>query len=378
MSSKHTNFDLVINSKQLRDLAEDLNQQPRIAVDTESNSLFAYREQVCLIQFSTPQRDSLVDPLALDDLSPLAPVFDNPQVEKLFHAAEYDLLTLQRDFNFNFNNIFDTMVAVRVLGRKKIGLGSLLEQEFGILLQKKYQRANWGKRPLPKAMLDYARLDTHYLIALRHRLHHELLQKGLLELAQEDFSRLCCLNGNGPEPGLPSIWRMRGVRDLSPQQASILQRLVEYRQQQARQADLPLFKMFSDKTLVELAAAEPRSKADLQGIFGLTPRNLHKHTEGLLQAVNQGLADDPISRPRRPRLPDDHIERLETLRQWRKTRAREIGVESDVVLPRDIMERLARRDPASTQELHQLLDEIPWRRKRFGSEIATVLNIAHN
>lgn len=378
MSDKHLNFDLVINSQQLRALAEDLNRQPRIAVDTESNSLYAYREQVCLIQFSTPQRDALVDPLALDDLSPLAPVFANPQVEKLFHAAEYDLLTLRRDFNYEFNNIFDTMVAVRVLGREKVGLGSVLEQEFGIVLEKKYQRANWGRRPLPKAMLDYARLDTHYLIPLRQKLHHELVQKQRLELAQEDFARLCCLNGNGPEPGLPSIWRMRGVKDLTPKQASILQRLVEYRQQQARQADLPLFKMFSDKTLVEIAAAEPRSKANLASIYGLTPNKLHRHARGLLQAVRQGLEDEPAYRPRRPRLPDEQIERLETLRLWRKTRAREMGVESDIVLPRDIMERIARKNPSRSQELHDLLEEIPWRRERFSGEIADVLNIYQN
>jgi ribonuclease D len=108
----------------LKRLAHILADQPTIAVDTESNSLFAYREQVCLIQFSTRDTDYLVDPLALDDLSSLEPIFSSPAINKTFHAAEYDLICLKHDFNFSFSNLFDTMLAARILGRKEIGLGS--------------------------------------------------------------------------------------------------------------------------------------------------------------------------------------------------------------------------------------------------------------
>jgi ribonuclease D len=111
----------------LHKLAERLCREGILAVDTESNSLFAYQEQVCLIQFSTPEMDYLVDPLALEDLSPLGEVFSAEGTEKVFHAAEYDLICLSRDFGFEFANLFDTMVAARILGRKAVGLGSLLE-----------------------------------------------------------------------------------------------------------------------------------------------------------------------------------------------------------------------------------------------------------
>src|SRR5512135_2846081 len=86
----------------LQQMVVDLANQPRVAVDTESNSLHAYREQVCLIQFSTPRTDYVVDPLAFDDLSSLGPLFSNPAIEKVFHAAEYDLICLRRDFGFEF------------------------------------------------------------------------------------------------------------------------------------------------------------------------------------------------------------------------------------------------------------------------------------
>ena len=117
---------VITHAAALRTLAKELQRHPIIAVDTESNSLYAYRERVCLIQFSTPLADTLVDPLALDDLTPLAPIFADPKIEKVFHAAEYDLICLKRDFGFEFANLFDTLVAARILGRKQVGLGAIL------------------------------------------------------------------------------------------------------------------------------------------------------------------------------------------------------------------------------------------------------------
>lgn len=151
-------------------LASLLQEEPVIGVDTESNSLFAYQEQVCLIQFSTAGDDYLVDPLALKDLSALAPVFANPAIEKVFHAGEYDLICLKRDYGFTFDNLFDTMLAARILGLPGLGLGTMLEQEFSIQADKRLQRANWARRPLTTSMMAYARMDTHYLVALRDML----------------------------------------------------------------------------------------------------------------------------------------------------------------------------------------------------------------
>src|SRR5689334_8150940 len=166
----------------LRDMAETLSAQPCIAVDTEANSLHAYRERVCLIQFSIPGADYLVDPLALDDLTYLAPIFADAHIEKIFHAAEYDVIGLHRDFDFVFANIFDTMVAARTLGYAAVGLGSLLAEKFNLDLDKHNQKADWGQRPLSDELVDYARLDTRYLIPLRELLEAELREKERWEL----------------------------------------------------------------------------------------------------------------------------------------------------------------------------------------------------
>ena len=124
--------ELIQSSSQLDRLVNELSCQPRIAVDTESNSLHAYRERVCLIQFSTAETDYLVDPLALDGLDILGPIFADPKIEKVFHAAEYDLICLRRDYGFNFANLFDTMQAGRILGRKLAGLDRLIEEKFNL------------------------------------------------------------------------------------------------------------------------------------------------------------------------------------------------------------------------------------------------------
>jgi ribonuclease D len=364
---------LITRPGPLRDLVERLSREPVLAVDTESNSLYAYREQVCLIQFSTPGEDILVDPLALDDLSPLSELFADPQIEKVFHAAEYDLITLKRDFDFKFENLFDTMVAARILGWEEVGLGSILKAEFRVQLNKRFQRANWGQRPLPRELLSYARLDTRFLIPLRERLKDELQEKGLLALAREDFNRLRHVNGRAPAELPEACWRVSGAYDLSGQEAAVLQELCRYRDQVARSLNRPLFKVIGDRSLLAIATAAPGDLRELRRSGVLSPRQLQRHGEALVRAVRRGLRAKPIYPPRSPRPEDSFLARLEALRNWRKRRAREMGVSSDVVLPRDLMFTLAAENPQEGQALAEVMKDVPWRLEQFGGEILEVL-----
>src|SRR5262245_9200776 len=125
---------LVADDDSLGRLAGALASCPVVAVDTESNSLHAYREQVCLIQFSIPTADYIVDPIALPNVTPLAPFFANPEQQKVFHGAEYDLLCLRRDYGFAFTNVFDTMSAARTLGWPQVGLAATLDTQFGVTM----------------------------------------------------------------------------------------------------------------------------------------------------------------------------------------------------------------------------------------------------
>ncbi len=214
LTSPITPAEWINRQQQLDDLASRLIRERTIAVDTESNSLYAYQEQVCLVQFSAGSADFLVDGVAGLDLTLLGGLFADPGIEKIFHAAEYDIICLKRDYGFHFSNVFDTMHAARILGMEKLSLANLLEEFFGLQLTKRFQKADWGKRPLPAAMREYARTDTRYLIPLREKLHDLLSQKDLLLLAQEDFRRLCGVSPTTQT--LPCMPRSAATTSLNP------------------------------------------------------------------------------------------------------------------------------------------------------------------
>jgi ribonuclease D len=362
------------NIIELEVLVQKLQSYKTLGVDTESNSLYAYQEQVCLIQFSTPDEDFLIDPLAIQNLEALQSIFSNPGIEKIFHAAEYDLICLRRDFGVETRNLFDTMVAARILGRKEVGLGALLQAEFGVRLEKRFQRANWGQRPLTDEQLEYARMDTHYLIALREKLAAELAQRELTSLAEEDFGRLAfnnheeAGNNHGNAQNL-NCWRINGAYDLKPQQVAVLQELCAYRDDIARQLNRPLFKVMNDQTLIAIASVTPNNMEQLHKLPGMSSGQMRRHGHQLLRAVQRGLEAAPVIRPRTKR-PDPKIsERLEVLQSWRKKAATHMDVPSDVVLPRDLMKQIALENPLNLDELGAIMKSVPWRMEHFGEKI---------
>jgi len=356
----------VATQSELHALVKELSQHSSVAVDTESNSLYAYHEQVCLIQFSTTGTDYLVDPLALDSISMLEKIFANPKIEKIFHAAEYDLICLKRDFDFSVTNIFDTRWAVRVLGYAKDGLDGLLGEKFNVKVNKKYQKADWGKRPLSAEQINYARLDTHYLLPLKDMLQAELDEKGLLQLAREDFERACDVEIPAVKPVL---WeRVANNHSFSTRELTILKEVFECRERIAADLDRPTFKVIGDKILLEIAHLPPQHLDDLFGL-GLSHKQVKLWGKDVLQAVERGQTA-PVVKPQQPERPDDaFLSRLDALKTWRKNAARKMKVESDVVLPRQLMETIAENAPRNIPELSDLLSGSAWRMARFGPQI---------
>lgn len=362
----------------LRDLAKKLRQVTRVAIDTESNSLFAYQERVCLIQLSTDQEDFLIDPLAFNkpgDLSPLGELTADPSIEKVFHAAEYDVMCLRRDFGFDFANLFDTMIAARVLGWEQIGLGHLLESYFGVKTSKRHQRANWGRRPLPKDMLRYAQMDTHYLLSIRDDIHARLESGGHLEEARELFDEVCTARWNGQGFAPDGFWYINGARDLSPRQLAILQALYLYREEQARRRNLPPFKVMGDKTLVALAETVPTSTSDMIYLPGMNERQVRRYGTGILKAIQRGLKAAPPKRSRQQHhRPSEAVhQRFEALRQWRKERAAQRGVPSDIIVSKEALWEVAHVAPRNWEQFRKLRKLGPWRKKTYGDEILAVL-----
>ncbi|MBN1564361.1 MAG: ribonuclease D [Anaerolineae bacterium] len=366
-------------TSELRKLVDRLRNQPVLAVDTESNSLYAYYEQVCLVQLSAREdgqvTDFIVDPLALDDMSPLGDLLADPQIEIIFHAAEYDIITLKRDFAYTFSNIFDTMLSARICGWPRTGLGNILEEQFNVKADKKHQRADWSKRPLPADQLLYAQMDTHYLPALRDILCDELDRRGRLAEAREIFAELPDLPPTSHNFDPEGYWRINAARNLRRSQMGIVRELYLLRDEIAKQRDWPPFKIFGDKALVRIAELAPRRVEDLYDVKGLNSRLVQREGNHILEAVARGRRAEPPQPPRRSHnIPAQDIQqRYDALHEWRKERAAERGVESDVIVSRDTLWALARRHPTSETELETIPGLGPWRRAEYGAELIAVL-----
>jgi len=364
---------LVNSQETLSHLVADLKNQTSIAIDTESNSLHSYQERVCLIQISTPDADYLIDPFPIQDMSALGEVFADPSIQKVFHAGDYDLATLKRDFDFEFANIFDTMLAATALAEPSIGLAALLEKYYDLHLVKKYQRANWGKRPLDPEMLSYAQGDSHYLLQLRDLLVDKLRAVGRLKNVLEDSAALARITPPMKDHE-EDLWKVKGSQDLNPTALSLLKELNHLRETIAEQRDVPPFKVFSNKVLIEIASTQPHYLEELSLLPSLSPSLIKRYGKQLMQVVKAWRENPVAVKPRKNhRLSDRELKLREKLGDWRKEVGEKEGVPSNAVLSRDLVELLAHHDPQSDEELARVMQDYPNHNKQYGKQILSLI-----
>lgn len=348
-----------------------LLKEDSLAVDTEANSMYAYRERVCLIQISTQAQDLIIDPLAINDLSRLGTLFCDPKIEIIFHASEYDLMGLQRDYAFSVNNLFDTMIAARLLGYKQIGLANLLKDKFEITLNKNYQRADWGARPLSAEMIAYAAEDTRHLFGLRNCLRAELLEKDLWQLAQEDFKRASYISP-AENNHRPCWQKAMGKNELTERQQILLNALCAARERLAEKFDRPLFKVMEDSVLLKISQAEPESMDELREC-GLTENQARRFGKTILKAIMDSKQLPPVVVKQNQRHPGWYLKRMEKLKAWRKEKGEALGVESDIVLPKVYLHPLVEDRALSAEALARIIADSPYRLERYGEEILELL-----
>ena len=382
---------VIRTTAQLNTLLPQLLSAPAVAVDTEADSLYAYFHKVCLIQLSVRQTegtngqdiaDYILDPLAIEmDLRPLGALFAAPQVVKVFHAAENDVLMLKRDYGFTFVNVFDTLWAARILGWHEIGLGAILEKQFDVVMDKRMQRANWGKRPLTRAQLSYARMDTHFLLDLRARLEQDLRQRGRLAEAQEVFAHMTSVAYVHRPFDPDGFWRLRGARELEGSHLAALQAAYVWREEKARTLDQPPFKVLADQTLISLAERLPATLKELLEMSGINPGLMRRCGDDLVRAMQKAAAGPTPTPPKRLhhhliRTDEGTSARYEALRAWRTARAVERGVDPDVVMTNEMLMIIARQAPTTFTDLAACDGFGPVKQTLYGHEILDVLGHA--
>ncbi len=366
---------VITQPHQLKLLLAELEEAGRFALDTESNSMYAYHYQVCLIQISTDERDVIIDPLALRELEPLGDLVARTDVEVTMHAAENDILLLHRDFGWTFGRVFDTLWGARILGWSNPGLASILKKRFGITLDKRMQRTDWGKRPLSPEQLAYARLDTHFLLPLRDAIARELRESGRWQEAQEVFDELRAIRWEAK--AAPSFWRLSGARDLEPQQQAVLKALFDWREQRASQRNVPPYRILRNDLLMTLAREMPQTEEQLRALPGF-PRRFPGHlARKLLHIIQRGRQAPPPPFPNRHdgQRPDDAaLARYEALRQWRTQKAQARGVDPDVVMTNRKLMAIAKANPGNMEDLRALGLLGPWRLQTYGPDILEALH----
>ncbi len=368
---------ILTTTEEVAELAAKLQQEQVIAVDLEADSMHNYQEKVCLLQVSTEAETVLLDPLAGAELEPLKAVLSDPQIRKIFHAADYDIRCLARDFNIEINGLFDTMISCQFLGEEKFGLADVLRKYFEVELDKQYQRADWSKRPLSEGMIRYAAEDTCHLHRLVDILEQRLIEKGRLEWVQEEFTLLEQVRF--ADNGGPLFLRFKGAGTLDPRQLAVLENLLQWRDDEARRRDCPLYKVLGNKSLLHLAKLKPTGRNKLQQVEGLSPRLIDRYGGKLLQQVELALdlaeSELPVYPRGERRLKDPQVDkRMSRLKDWRKKVAAQLELDPGVLINNSLLEELARQQPGSEQDLEQISLLKNWQRKVLGEGILRALN----
>ena len=313
-----------------------------LAIDTEADSLHAYPEKVCLIQISTAAGDRLVDPLAGFDLAPFLEALAGREL--IFHAADYDLRLLRKHHDFVPTEIFDTMLAARLLGEKQFGLGALVEKFLGVKLDKGPQKADWAQRPLTQRMEDYARNDTRFLKTLEEKLRAELTAKGRLAWHQESCARLIAESSVPPVIDPDDVWRIKGSTFLEKPALAVLRELWHWREREAVAASRPPFFVLSHETMVAVSVAV----SEHQPFEPMIPPRMHpRRRENLLAAIRAAQAVPPEQFPEKirhhsQRPTEAEFRRFRELEKIRDHHAHGLQLDPTLIAPKSVLGDLAR------------------------------------
>jgi len=376
-SSAPPAYHLVETQSALEAFAGKATRSAAVAVDLEADSMFHYREKVCLLQMCANGETVVIDPLKVPDLSALKPLFADPSIRKVFHGADYDVRSLYRDFGISINNLFDTQLACMYLGRPGTSLEAVVARQFGVELDKKYQKKDWSRRPLPEEMVSYAASDVIYLIPLAEALVQELAALGRLAWVEEGCALLSQVRPQDNHTQ-PYFLRFSGAGHLSPRQLAALEALLGIRDTLAQQKDRPLFKIMSNAALLKISTTLPADLKQLKATNVLSAKQIDMYGQSITAAVQQAqqlpasqLPVYPRQRAQRlsPRIPP----RVKALRAWRDELATQMELDPALLLNKALIRDIAIQQPKRVSQLREVPGIHQWQIDAFGEKIVDTL-----
>jgi len=370
-------YSYIDKNQALEEMLPRLKSCKVAAIDIEADSLHSYYEKVCLIQVGLNDENYIVDPLAGLDLAEFLNVLANKDI--LLHSVDYDLRMLRRSFGFRpKRSVYDTMCAAQLLGLEQKGLAGLIERFFGVVMCKRNKKSDWSRRPLSEDQLQYAGDDTRYLASLAEILHERLRQLHRYEWYRESCECAVEATAEDVSRDAENAWRIRGLKGLGRSQLAYVRGLWNWREKEARRADLPPFKILGNSRLIEIAVwADINPNAPL-GAGPALPRNYRGKRLAAIEKVIRNVGDMAESqwpefrRPQRNPLAPLSGRKVERLKNACARLAEKLNIEAPVLASRATIEAIVRKHSGSVEEI--VVDGLlmKWQAKLLAQDIHTL------
>ena len=371
------NYKFIESDIELKNVCDDLLKEKIIGVDLEADSMYCFKEKICLIQIATAKEAFLVDPFEIKEISPFIKVLENDDMIKVFHGADFDIRSLDRDYQALVKNLFDTEIACRFLGIKERGLAALLKRNFSVDVDKKFQKADWSRRPFKQEMIEYSVGDVAYLTKLHDIIHQKLVANGRISWAKEEFEiqeQVRYENNHA----LPLFIKFKGAGKMDNRSLAVLENLLQVRLKIAQKKDQPLFKIISNTSLMTMACEKPVTIDQLLRIRAISPRQADMYGNFCVEAIVAAINFDHKALPsypktRRPRKDAKVQQRIEQLKKMREKLSQSIGIEPGFLLNNALIGLIAFKNPATFEDLLKIEHVRHWQVSAIGSNILSTL-----
>ncbi|MBA3009251.1 MAG: HRDC domain-containing protein [Proteobacteria bacterium] len=371
------NFKFIESDGELETVCKGLAREKIIGVDLEADSMHCFKEKVCLIQIAGSDQAFLVDPFLINDFSPFIRLLENQDIVKIFHGADFDVRSLDREMGVRIENLFDTEIACRFLNVRERGLGALLKEHFNVYVDKKFQKVDWSRRPLKEDMVAYSVGDVAHLIALHDRIKERLEKMNRFSWAKEEFEAQASVKYESNHQ-LPLFKKFKGAGKMDNRSLAVLENLLQVRMDIAEKKDLPLFKIMSSQSLMILATHRPKAVETMISIKALSKKQADMYGHLCQEAISSALALAHGELPSYPktRMPKKNpqvLERIDLLKKMRDKLSISIGMEPGFLINNTLISAIAFENPGTLAALGNMENIRNWQLEALGEDILKTL-----
>lgn len=371
-------FELIETTESLKLFVKKISKYDWLALDTEFLREKTYYSKLCLVQIEAGEHRACIDPLSIDDLTPLYSLLRNPNITKVLHAAHQDLEIFNQLMGEVPSPIFDSQLAAAVLGLgDQMGYARLVEQMLNVSLAKTQTRTDWSKRPLNTAQLEYAIDDVRYLAKIYPIMREQLISKDRLKWLDKDFERAA-------DPQTYSInsrerWKkVRGNQVLKRPQLAVLRELAAWREDLAERTNRPRKWILSDDVLLDFSRQQPTTKEQLAEIRGLSPERIKKNHGLWIKLIQTGIDTPEAEMPELPRSKKPTATQnllIDALMIVLQIQAKEHGITPAVIASRKQIANMVQAGKTNlADDWHGALINKPFKTFLSGEKILRVVN----